>query len=171
VKLAELGVEVDLFSMVPVKRSHSVCAQGGINACNDVARQQGYSEWQHFDETILGGDFLADQPPVLEMCNWAPRIIDLLDRMGVPFTERPKAARLAPFRGQPVQAHLLRRRHHRAATALRARRADAPVGIRWQDQQIEFGSSSGRDHEGVCVGIVAQDMRTMQIKASAVMRS
>ncbi len=45
VKLAEQGVGVDLVSMVPVKRSHSVCAQGGINACNDIARQQGYSEW------------------------------------------------------------------------------------------------------------------------------
>ena len=77
IKLAEEGVPVDLFSMVPVKRSHSVCAQGGINACNDIARQQGYSEWMHFDETVLGGDFLADQPPVLEMANWAPRIIDL----------------------------------------------------------------------------------------------
>src|SRR5688572_32494191 len=75
IKLAEEGVAVDLISMVPVKRSHSVCAQGGINACNDIARQQGYSEWMHFDETVLGGDFLADQPPVLEMCNWAPRII------------------------------------------------------------------------------------------------
>src|SRR5439155_14218662 len=71
IKLAEEGMNVDLFSMVPVKRSHSVCAQGGINACNDIARQQGYSEWVHFDETVLGGDFLADQPPVLEMCNWA----------------------------------------------------------------------------------------------------
>jgi len=51
-KLSEEGVAVDLFSLVPVKRSHSVCAQGGINACNDVARQQGYSEWEHFDETV-----------------------------------------------------------------------------------------------------------------------
>src|ERR1700728_1771576 len=90
IKLGEDGVNVDLFSMVPVKRSHSVCAQGGINACNDIARQQGYSEWIHFDETVLGGDFLADQPPVLEMCNWAPRIIDLLDRMGVPFNRTPE---------------------------------------------------------------------------------
>src|SRR3954462_6026425 len=93
IKLAEDGVNVDLFSMVPVKRSHSVCAQGGINACNDIARQQGYSEWEHFDETCLGGDFLADQPPVLEMCNWAPRIIDLLDRMGVPFNRTAEGQR------------------------------------------------------------------------------
>jgi succinate dehydrogenase / fumarate reductase, flavoprotein subunit len=40
-KLAEDNVPVDLFSLVPVKRSHRVCAQVGINACNDVARQQG----------------------------------------------------------------------------------------------------------------------------------
>src|SRR2546426_6707678 len=93
IKLAEEGVDGDLFSMVPVKRSHSVCAQGGINACNEIARQQGYSEYQHFDETILGGDFLADQPPVLEMTTWAPRIIDLLDRMGVPFNRTPEGQR------------------------------------------------------------------------------
>ena len=30
-KIAEAGHDVDLFSVVPVKRSHSVCAQGGIN--------------------------------------------------------------------------------------------------------------------------------------------
>src|SRR3954451_21051887 len=93
IKLAEEGVTVDLFSMVPVKRSHSVCAQGGINACNDIARQQGYSEWIHFDETALGGDFLGDQPPILEMAYAAPKIIDLLDRMGVPFNRTPEGQR------------------------------------------------------------------------------
>src|SRR3954470_22939817 len=93
VKLAEDGVNVDLFSMVPVKRSHSVCAQGGINACNEIARQQGYSEWEHFDETVYGGDYLADQTPVLEMTLWAPKIIDLLDRMGVPFNRTPAGQR------------------------------------------------------------------------------
>ncbi len=35
-RLAERGVEVDLFSLFPVKRSHSCCAQGGINAVLDV---------------------------------------------------------------------------------------------------------------------------------------
>lgn len=42
-RLAELGVEVDLMSLAPVKRSHSVCAQGGINSCNDQTRQLGDS--------------------------------------------------------------------------------------------------------------------------------
>ena len=35
-KLAKAFVPVDLFSLVPVKRYHSVCAQGGINAANDI---------------------------------------------------------------------------------------------------------------------------------------
>src|SRR6266581_9642461 len=112
IKLAEEGVTVDLFSMVPVKRSHSVCAQGGINACNDVARQQGYSEWEHFYETIKGGDFLANQPPVLEMCRMAPQVIDLLDRLGVPFDRSTEGFRqLRLFGGS-----LYKRTHMAGAT-------------------------------------------------------
>ena len=36
IKVAEAGGHVDLFSIVPVKRSHSVCAQGGINAAKNL---------------------------------------------------------------------------------------------------------------------------------------
>jgi succinate dehydrogenase / fumarate reductase flavoprotein subunit len=167
IKLGEDGVNVDLFSMVPVKRSHSVCAQGGINACNDIARQQGYSEWIHFDETVLGGDFLADQPPVLEMCNWAPRIIDLLDRMGVPFNRTPEGQRdLRLFGGS-----LVKRTFFAGATtgqqilyALdeQTRRLEAE-GLVKKYEFWEFLSLI--IHDGCCVGIVAQDMRTMQIRA------
>ncbi|MEL6897700.1 MAG: FAD-binding protein, partial [Planctomycetota bacterium] len=84
-KLAELGVQVDLISLTPVKRSHSVCAQGGINSCNDQTRQLGDAEHKHFDDTVYGGDFLNHQPPVKEMADWAPKVIDLMDRLGVPF--------------------------------------------------------------------------------------
>jgi len=89
IKIAELGGTVDLFSIVPVKRSHSVCAQGGINAAKNL-KGEGDSTWQHFDDTIYGGDFLANQPPVKQMCDAAPGIIDLLDRMGVPFNRTPE---------------------------------------------------------------------------------
>src|SRR5437660_6347451 len=89
-KLAELGIDVDLMSLVPVKRSHSVCAQGGINSVNDLTRQQGDNEWLHFDDTIYGGDFLAHQPPVKEMAYWGPKIIDLMDRLGVTFNRTPE---------------------------------------------------------------------------------
>src|SRR5206468_1640124 len=167
IKLAEEGVDVDLFSMVPVKRSHSVCAQGGINACNEIARQQGYSEWMHFDETALGGDFLADQPPLLEMCNWAPRIIDLLDRMGVPFNRTPEGQRsLRLFGGS-----LFKRTFYAGATT-------GQQLLYALDEQTRRWEAEGRVnkyefweflwpviHDGACVGIVAQDMRTMQIRS------
>ncbi len=89
-KLAELGIPVDLISLTPVKRSHSVCAQGGINSCNEQARQLGDSEWNHFDDTVYGGDFLQHQPPVKEMAYWAPKVIDLMDRLGVTFNRTPE---------------------------------------------------------------------------------
>ncbi len=92
-RLAEAEVTVDLISSVPVKRSHSVCAQGGINSVNSMTRERGDSEWMHFDDTVYGGDFLQHQPPVKEMCDWAPRVIDLLDRLGVPFNRTPEGLR------------------------------------------------------------------------------
>ncbi len=171
IKLAEEGVAVDLFSMVPVKRSHSVCAQGGINACNDIARQQGYSEWVHFDETCLGGDFLQDQPPVLEMANWAPKIIDLLDRMGVPFNRTPEGQRdLRLFGGS-----LFKRTFFAGATtgqqllyALdeQTRRWESEGRVTkyefWEFLWPVINDGPNGPH---CVGIVAQDMKNMQIRA------
>src|ERR687886_885247 len=85
IKIAESGKQVDLFSLVPVKRSHSVCAQGGINGAVNT-KGEGDSPWKHFDDTVYGGDFLANQPPVKAMCEMAPSIIYLFDRMGVPFS-------------------------------------------------------------------------------------
>ena len=167
IKLAEEGMDVDLFSMVPVKRSHSVCAQGGINACNEIARQQGFSEWEHMRETCLGGDFLADQPPVKEMCDWGPKIIDLLDRMGVPFNRTPEGQRdLRLFGGS-----LFKRTFFAGATTgQQLLYALDEQTRRWEAQgkvtKYEFWEFLWPVlHEGQCVGIVAQDMRSMQIRA------
>ena len=170
VKLAEQGIHVDLISMVPVKRSHSVCAQGGINATNDIARQQGYSEWLHFDETVLGGDFLADQPPVLEMANAAPKIIDLLDRMGVPFNRTAEGQRsLRMFGGS-----LFKRTFYSGATtgqqllyALdeQVRRHEAEGSVKkYEFWEFLWPVLDETQEEPTAVGVVAQDMRTMEIR-------
>ena len=89
IKSAEMGVPVKLFSLVPVKRSHSVCAQGGINGAVNT-KGEGDSPWQHFDDTVYGGDFLANQPPVQKMAENAPKIIHMFDRMGVMFNRTPE---------------------------------------------------------------------------------
>ena len=89
IKLGEKGIPVDLFSIVPCKRSHSVCAQGGINASVNT-KGEGDSPRIHFEESIHGGDYLANQSPVMGMCERAPSYIYLLDRMGVAFNRTPE---------------------------------------------------------------------------------
>ncbi len=87
-RLAENGCFVHIVSVTKVKRSHSVCAQGGINAALNT-KEEGDSPYIHAYDTLKGGDFLANQPPVLEMCLAAPGIIDMMDRMGCPFNRTP----------------------------------------------------------------------------------
>jgi succinate dehydrogenase / fumarate reductase flavoprotein subunit len=167
-KLAELGIDVDLMSLQPVKRSHSVCAQGGINSVNEETRQQGDNEWLHFDDTVYGGDFLQHQPPVKEMCDWAPKIIDLMDRLGVTFNRTVEG-----FRDQRRFGGTLFRR-----TAF----AGATTGqqlLYALDEQVRRWEVEGRvkkyeywdflgpilDDSGRCRGCVAQDLVTMEIRA------
>ncbi|WP_048600517.1 succinate dehydrogenase flavoprotein subunit [Rubeoparvulum massiliense] len=169
VKIAEAGIPVDLFSLVPVKRSHSACAQGGINGAVNT-KGENDSTWIHFDDSIYGGDFLANQPQVKRMCDAAPGIIHLFDRMGVMFNRTPEG--LLDFR------RFGGTQHHRTAYAgattgqqlLYA--ADEQVR-RWEAQGLvkkyeywDFLSLVQND-EGRAIGIVAQDLKSMEIKAFA----
>jgi succinate dehydrogenase / fumarate reductase, flavoprotein subunit len=166
IKIAEMGGEVDLFSIVPVKRSHSVCAQGGINAAKNL-KGEGDSTWQHFDDTVYGGDFLANQPPVKAMCEAAPAIIDLLDRMGVPFNRTPEG--LLDFRrfGGTL--------HHRTAFAGATTGQQLLYAL---DEQVRRYESEGRvkkyesweflsavlDSQRTCRGICAMDLHSMEVR-------
>ena len=88
-KLAEKGCHVKLVCLSAVKRSHSVCAQGGINAAMNLEGEDD-SPYIHTYDTLKGRRFLANQPPVLEMCLAAPAIINMLDRFGCPFNRTPE---------------------------------------------------------------------------------
>ena len=88
-KMAELGMSILLVSFLPVKRSHSVCAQGGINGAVNI-KGEGDSPEIHFYDTVKGGDFLAHQPLCKDMCLHAPYIINLMDRLGVTFNRTPE---------------------------------------------------------------------------------
>jgi len=167
-RLAELEIDVDLMSLTPVKRSHSVCAQGGINSVNDLTRQQGDEEWKHFDDTVYGGDFLQHQPPVKEMAFWGPRIIDLMDRLGVPFNR--------------TEEGFLDRRRFGGTLYKRTAFAGATTGqqlLYALDEQVRRHEKDGRitkyefwdflgpiiDEGGVARGCVAQDLVSMEIRA------
>jgi succinate dehydrogenase / fumarate reductase flavoprotein subunit len=166
IRVAESGVPVDLFSIVPVKRSHSVCAQGGINAAKNQ-KGEGDTTANHFDDTIYGGDFLANQPLVKRMCEAAPGIIDLLDRMGVMFNRTPEG--LLDYRrfGGTL--------YHRTAFAGATTGQQLLYAL---DEQVRRHESEGKvkkfegstflsaviDESGVCRGICAMDLRSMEVK-------
>lgn len=165
IKAAEAGVHVQLFSLVPVKRSHSVCAQGGINGAVNT-KGEGDSPWEHFDDTVYGGDFLANQPPVKAMCEAAPGIIHLMDRMGVMFNRTPEG--LLDFR------RFGGTKHHRTAFAGATTGQQLLYAL---DEQVRRFETEGLvtkfehaeflgaviDDDGVCRGIAAQDLHTMEV--------
>jgi succinate dehydrogenase / fumarate reductase flavoprotein subunit len=167
IKIAEAGGNVDLFSIVPVKRSHSVCAQGGINAAKNL-KGEGDTTAKHFDDTIYGGDFLANQTPVQRMCEAGPGIIDLLDRMGVPFNRTPEG--LLDFRrfGGTL--------YHRTAFAGATTGQQLLYAL---DEQVRRFESEGKvkkyegweflssilDGKGAVRGITAMDLRSMEVRA------
>lgn len=167
IKAAEAGVKVDLFSIVPVKRSHSVCAQGGINGAVNT-KGEGDSPWIHFDDTIYGGDFLANQPPVKAMCEAAPGIIHMLDRMGVMFNRTPEG--LLDFR------RFGGTQHHRTAYAGATTGQQLLYALDEQVRRYEVEGlvtkyegweflSAVIDDEGIGRGIVVQNIKTHEIRA------
>lgn len=165
-KLTEAGIPVDLFSVVPAKRSHSVCAQGGINAVLDT-KGEGDTVWEHIDDTIYGGDFLANQTMVARMCETAPAIVNLFDRMGVMFNRTPEGLldlrrfggtqkRRTAFAGATTGQQLL----YALDEQVRAQEVEGMV------RRYEFWTFvSAILDEGVCKGIVAQDLASMEIRA------
>jgi succinate dehydrogenase / fumarate reductase flavoprotein subunit len=167
IRVAEAGVPVDLFSIVPVKRSHSVCAQGGINAAKNQ-KGEGDTTWKHFDDTIYGGDFLANQPLVKRMCEAAPGIIDLLDRMGVMFNRTSEGLldyrrfggtlyHRTAFAGATTGQQLL------YALDEQVRRHEAEDRVKKYEGQTFL--SAVIDEGGVCRGICSMDLRSMEVKA------
>jgi succinate dehydrogenase / fumarate reductase, flavoprotein subunit len=166
-RIAEAGFPVDLFSLFPVKRSHSCCAQGGINAVLDV-KGENDTVWEHIVDTIKGGDYLADQPPIRTMCEQAPGLIRTYDRMGVTFSRTPEG--------------IMDQRHFGGVKKRRTAFAGATTGQQLLyaiDEQVRRQEVEGRvrkyetweflsavlDGEGACRGIVAMDLESMEVKA------
>ena len=167
IKIAELGHSVDLFSLVPVRRSHSVCAQGGINGAVNT-KGEGDSPLIHFDDTVYGGDFLANQPPVKAMCEMAPAIIYMFDRMGVPFSRTSEG--MIDFR------RFGGTKHHRTAFAGASTGQQLLYAL---DEQVRRYEAEGKvtkyewwefmsavlDDNQVCRGLTAMNLRTLEVQA------
>jgi succinate dehydrogenase / fumarate reductase flavoprotein subunit len=164
-RVAEAGNQVDLFSLFEVKRSHSVCAQGGINACFDTKGERD-SVWQHIVDTLKGGAYLANQPPVKSMCEQAPGLIHTFERMGVTFSRTSEGLLdLRLFGGV---------KNRRTVFAGASTGQQLLYGV---DQEVRRQESLGHvqkyewweflalvlDGRGVCKGIVAMNLRSLEV--------
>src|SRR3990167_6802113 len=84
IELSQSGLNVSVISKVFPTRSHTVSAQGGINAALGNMEPD---DWRwHMYDTVVGSDFLGDQDAIEYMCKNAPQSIYELEHMGLPFS-------------------------------------------------------------------------------------
>lgn len=84
IELSSYGLKVAVLSKVFPTRSHTVSAQGGINAALGNIEPD---DWRwHMYDTVVGSDFLGDQDAIEYMCLNAPQSIYELEHMGLPFS-------------------------------------------------------------------------------------
>ena len=99
---SEGALNVGVISKVDPRRSHTMAAQGGINAALGT---RGPDDWRwHMYDTVRGSDWLGDQDAIARLCEQAPRAINELADWGVPFT-RDDQGRIyqRPYGGQTVE--------------------------------------------------------------------
>jgi succinate dehydrogenase/fumarate reductase flavoprotein subunit len=166
-KAAEDGAFVQVVSEVPLRRSRDVRYQEGIAGVINSARHDDSID-QHIQDTLVGGASLAHQNFVRSMCESAPHLIALCDRMGVHFTrtaegklkqqktdghERPRTAYADTVTGQQLVSVL--------DSQLRRLEREGVV------ERFEYFSfcSIVRNEDGRCCGIVAMDDRSHEFKA------
>src|SRR5512137_2803817 len=97
------GHDAIVLSLVPPKRSHSKAAQGGMQASlGNVIKGQGDNEDVHFEDTVRGSDWGADQEVVRMFVNTAPKAVRELAAWGVPWSRVRKGDRTVIINGQKV---------------------------------------------------------------------
>ncbi|WP_028491924.1 succinate dehydrogenase flavoprotein subunit [Thioalkalivibrio sp. ALE19] len=83
-QLSNAEAKVAVVSKVFPTRSHTVAAQGGVNAALANVLPDSW-HWHMFD-TVKGSDYLGDQDAIEYMCRAASRVVYELDHFGVPFS-------------------------------------------------------------------------------------
>ena len=86
ISTGERGLDTIVLSLVPVKRSHSAAAQGGMQASlGNSVMGEGDNEDVHFGDTVKGSDWGCDQEVARMFVNTAPKAIRELAAWGVPW--------------------------------------------------------------------------------------
>src|SRR5450631_2015593 len=97
------GHDATILSLVPPKRSHSAAAQGGMQASlGNVIKGQGDNEDVHFEDTVRGSDWGADQRVVRMFVDTAPKAVRELAAWGVPWSRVARGDRQVVINGEKV---------------------------------------------------------------------
>ncbi|MFA4875188.1 MAG: FAD-dependent oxidoreductase [bacterium] len=166
---AERGAFVTMISRAEPFRSSSSRLRDGIAAALDMAGECD-SAALHAADTIKCGDFLAHEKRVKAMCEAAPGIVELLARMGVAFERTPEgmvrltrpggaSRRRVASAGRGSGVHVLSALSSQVLRAQSMERAFLMPG--WEFLSLVQGEG------GACCGVVAQNLRNMEIKAIA----
>ncbi len=171
IELNRNNVKVAIISKVHPIRSHSVAAQGGINAPLGNHPRGGSDNWEkHALDTVKGSDYLADQDAVIRMTKDAARRVIEMEHWGCPFS-RTTEGKIAqrPFGGAGFPracyaadktGHALLHTLYQQTIKLKhaAERNEMVVYEEWlvTDLVVEDGS---------CVGVIAMDMVTGRLEA------
>jgi len=152
-----LGADVVVLSKVHPLRSHSVAAQGGINAALGNAPGASEDRWEnHSFDTVKGSDYLADQDAVDVMCREAPGAVIEMEHMGTVFSRTPEGTiAQRPFGGAgfPRTCYAADRTGHNLLHTLYEQ--VLARGVIFMD---EFFVSSLVVHQGRCTGCIAMDI-------------
>jgi fumarate reductase flavoprotein subunit len=179
------GHETVILSLVPAKRSHSKAAQGGMQASlGNVIKGQGDNEDVHFEDTVRGSDWGADQKVVRMFVNTAPKAVRELAAWGVPWSRVRKGDREVIINGQKTtiterdEAHgLLAQRDfggtkkwrtcyvsdgtgHAMLTAMADQAIAASIPVHERTEALALIHDGGR-----CYGAVVRDLVTGQLTA------
>ena len=161
--LSEAGFKTACISKLFPTRSHTVAAQGGVNA---ALGNMGEDDWRwHMYDTVKGSDWLGDQDAIHYMCREAPKAVLELEQFGLPFsrTEDGKIYQRA-FGGQSLDYGKGAQAHRCACAADRTGHAmlhtlygrslafDTTYFIEY------FAMDLMMNEEGACIGVMALNM-------------
>ncbi|HHT9109323.1 MAG TPA: FAD-dependent oxidoreductase [Candidatus Wunengus sp. YC63] len=171
IELNRHNIKVAVISKVHPIRSHSVAAQGGINAPLGNHPRGAYDTWEkHAFDTVKGSDYLADQDAVIRMTKEAAGRIYEMEHWGCPFsrtTEGKIAQRPFGGAGFPRTCYAADKTGHALLHTLyqqtirfkqAAERNEITIYEEWlvTDLVIE---------DGVCVGVIALDIVSGRLEA------
>jgi fumarate reductase flavoprotein subunit len=187
------GHDAIILSLVPVKRSHSKAAQGGMQASlGNVIKGQGDNEDVHFEDTVRGSDWGADQDVVRMFVNTAPKAVRELAAWGVPWSRVRKGDRQVVINSQKVtiterdEAHgLVAQRDfggtkkwrtcyvadgtgHAMITAVADRAIAESIPVRERTEALALIHDGSRCHGAIVRDLVTGELSAYVAKATAI---